>query len=79
MAGPWDKSDQQNRAPAAGFTASELRDRSVRAEIEKERAAVDAKTARLKALRLAREAEEAAKAAANPKPVAAKTKAKKKA
>ena len=71
MAGPWDKSDLQNRAPAAGFTASELRDRSVRAEIEKERAAVDAKTARLKALRLAREAEEAAKAAANPKLVKA--------
>jgi hypothetical protein len=39
------------------FTASEMRDKLVWAEIAKERAASDAKTARLKALRLAREAE----------------------
>jgi hypothetical protein len=39
------------------FTASEQRNKLVLAEIAKERAAVDAKTARLKALRLAREAE----------------------
>jgi len=45
-------------------------------QVEKERVANDAKTARLKALRLAKEAEEeAAKAAAPPK---AKAKAKKK-
>jgi hypothetical protein len=74
MAGPSDRNDTQSRAQAV-FTASEQRDKSVRAEIEKERAATDAKTARLKALRLAREAEEAAQAAANPKP-ATKKKAK---
>jgi len=76
MAGPSDRNDPQSRAQAV-FTASEQRDKSVRAEIEKERAATDAKTARLKALRLAREAEEAAQAAANPKP-AKKIKATKK-
>lgn len=74
MAGPSDRNDTQSRAQAV-FTASEQRDKSVRAEIEKERAATDAKTARLKALRLAREAEEAAEAATNPKP-ASKKKAK---
>ena len=62
--------DPHNRAP---FTASEQRDRTVKAEIEKERAALDAKTAKLRALRLAHEAEERARAAANPKP-ATKTK-----
>ena len=71
MAGPSDRNDTQSRAQAV-FTASEQRDKSVRAEIEKERAATDAKTARLKALRLAREAEEAAQAAANPKPASKK-------
>jgi hypothetical protein len=76
MAGPSDRNDPQSRAQAV-FTASEQRDKSVRAEIEKERAATDAKTVRLKALRLAREAEEAAQAAANPKP-AKKAKAAKK-
>ena len=65
MAGVSDRGDPQNRAP---FTASEQRDRSVKAEIEKERAALDAKTARLRALRLAHEAEERAKAAAAPAP-----------
>ena len=66
MAGSSDRGDLHNRVP---FTASEQRDRTVKAEIEKERAALDAKTARLKALRLAHEEEERAKAAANPKPV----------
>jgi hypothetical protein len=65
MAGTSDRSDSHTRAP---FTASEQRDRTVKAEIEKERAATDAKTARLRALRLAHEEEERAKAAANPKP-----------
>jgi hypothetical protein len=41
-----------------GVAASELRDRLVKEQLGKERAAADAKTARLKALRLAREAEE---------------------
>jgi hypothetical protein len=66
-----DRNDPQNRAQAV-FTASEQRDKSVRAEIEKERAATDAKTARLKALRLAKEAAEAAERAANPQPVPVK-------
>lgn len=70
--GPTGKNDLQNRAQAA-FTASELRDKSVKAEIAKERAATDAKTARLKALRLAKEAEDAARAAAEPKPGGRKT------
>ena len=78
MAGPSDRNDPQSRAQAV-FTASEQRDKSVRAEIEKERAATDAKTARLKALRLAREAEEAAQAAAAPKPAKKAKAAKKKA
>jgi hypothetical protein len=42
----------------AGVAASELRDRLVKEQLGKERAATDAKTARLKALRLAKEAEQ---------------------
>ncbi len=52
----------------AVFTATEQRDALVRQLIDKERAATDAKTARLKALRLAKEAEDAAAAAAAPPP-----------
>jgi hypothetical protein len=52
----------------ASFTASEQRDALVRQMIDKERAATDAKTAKLRALRLAKEAEDAALAAANPPP-----------
>lgn len=59
----------------AHFSASEQRDVMVKAEIARERAATDAKTARLKALRLAKEAEEAATAAANPAPAPKKKKA----
>lgn len=44
------------------FTHTERRDELVRQEIEKERAAVDAKTAKLKALRLAKEASDKAEA-----------------
>lgn len=44
------------------FTHTERRDELVRQEIEKERAATDAKTAKLKALRLAKEATEKAEA-----------------
>jgi len=47
----------KNRAEAA-FAHSDQRDRLVMKMIENERAAVDAKTKRLKALRLAREAGE---------------------
>jgi hypothetical protein len=57
--------------PKPPFTASELRDKLVWAEIAKERAAFDAKTARLKALRMARDAENPP---APPKPVKAKPK-----
>jgi hypothetical protein len=45
------------------FKSSEHREDAIRAELEKERAAVDARTARLKALRLAKEAEERVEAA----------------
>jgi hypothetical protein len=57
--------------PKPPFTASEQRDKLVWAEIAKERAAFDAKTAKLKALRLAQEAEAPPPA---PKPVKAKAK-----
>lgn len=57
--------------PKPPFTASEQRDKLVWAEIAKERAAFDAKTARLKALRMAREAETPPPA---PKPARAKAK-----
>jgi len=72
---PSGRNDPQSRAQAV-FTAPELRDKSVRAEIEKERAATDAKTVRLKALRLAKEAEDAARAAAEGKSGAGKKPAK---
>jgi hypothetical protein len=52
--------------PPANFSASELRSRAVLDQIEKDRAATDAKTARLKALRLAKEAEERSQAAQKP-------------
>jgi hypothetical protein len=55
------------RAQAA-FSASEQRTRLVLAEVEKERAATDAKTIKLKALRLAKEAEDKAIAEQNPPP-----------
>jgi hypothetical protein len=58
----------------AHFSASEQRDAMVKAEIARERAATDAKTARLKALRLAREAEEAAARADAPPPAPKKKK-----
>ena len=51
---PTNPSFRSSRAQAA-FKASEQRDIQVRKEIEKERAAVEAKTIRLKALRLAKE------------------------
>ncbi len=54
--------------PPATFSASDQRSRMVLDQIEKERAASDAKTAQLKALRLAKEAEEKAHATRNPAP-----------
>ena len=59
------------------FTQSEQRDTLIKQEIEKERAAVDAKTAKLRALRLAKEAadrEAAEKLAAERPPAPAKAK-----
>ena len=55
------------RAQAAS-TASDQRTRMVLDQVEKERVASDVKTARLKALRLAKEAEDRAYALANPPP-----------
>jgi hypothetical protein len=55
------------RAQAA-FSASEQRTRMVLAEVEKERAATDAKTVKLKALRLAKEAQDRATLEAHPMP-----------
>jgi len=62
-----------NKTPAltraqAAFSASEQRTKLVLAEVEKERAASDAKTVKLKALRLAKEAEDRAILAENPPP-----------
>jgi hypothetical protein len=52
--------------PPTTFSASDQRSRAVLDQIEKERAASDAKTARLKALRLEKEALERAAAAQTP-------------
>jgi hypothetical protein len=59
----------------AHFSASEQRDALVKAEIARASAATDAKTARLKALRLAKEAEEAQARALAPTPPPKKKKA----
>jgi predicted negative regulator of RcsB-dependent stress response len=56
MSNSSDKSDSARRRAQTHFTASEQRDTLVRREIEKERAASNAKTAKLRALRLAKEA-----------------------
>lgn len=65
------KNDVRSRA-LNRFFASERRDEAAKAEIAKERASVDAKTARLRALRLAKEEEDRlakiAFDAANPPP-----------
>ena len=47
----------RNRAQTH-FKSSEQRDDAIRAELEKERNAVETKTAKLKALRMAKEAED---------------------
>ena len=63
MANPSDdRRDALKRKAQSHFTASEQRDALVKQEIEKERAALAARTAKLKALRLAKEAEEKAEA-----------------
>jgi hypothetical protein len=60
MSDPSERRDAARRTAQSHFTHTERRDEMVRAEIAKERAAVDAKTARLRALRLAKEANERA-------------------
>jgi hypothetical protein len=62
MSDPTERRDALRRNAQSHFTHTERRDELVRQEIEKERAAVDAKTARLRALRLAKEASEKAEA-----------------
>ena len=60
-----------NKSSSAGdgiFSASQQREQTVRDIIEKERAAVEAKSARLKALRLAKEAADREAAANAPPP-----------
>jgi hypothetical protein len=75
------QNDDPRRKAQNHFTASEQRDALVKQEIEKERAALAARTAKLKALRLAKEAEDKAeadrRAAADPPKPKAKPKAKK--
>ena len=58
MANPTDTRTLARNRAQTHFKSSEQRESAIRAEIEKERAAVDAKTAKLRALRLAKEAEE---------------------
>jgi hypothetical protein len=74
-----DKNAARTRAETL-FTASEMRDTQIKEQLAKERAATDAKTVRLRALRLAKEeADRIAKAehdALHP-PAARKAKAKK--
>jgi hypothetical protein len=58
MSDPRDANDKARTKAQSHFTQSEQRDKLIKQEIEKERAATDAKTAKLRALRLAKEAAE---------------------
>jgi hypothetical protein len=62
MSHPNEPRDAVRRNAQSHFTHTERRDELVRQEIEKERAATDAKTAKLRALRLAKEASDQAEA-----------------
>jgi hypothetical protein len=62
MSDPTERREAVRRNAQSHFTHTERRDELVRQDIETERAAVDAKTAKLKALRLAKEAGEKAEA-----------------
>lgn len=62
MSHPNEPRDAVRRHAQSHFTHTERRDELVRQEIEKERAATDAKTAKLRALRLAKEATDRAEA-----------------
>lgn len=72
--------DGARRKALNHFAASEQRDSAVKLEISRERAANDAKTAKLRALRLAKEEtdREAAKLAADKAPAAKPKKPRKK-
>ena len=61
------------------FAASEARDQAVHQMLDKEHASRDAKIAKLRALRLAKEAADAEEARLNPPPAPAKTAGPKKA
>lgn len=63
MSSPSDAGTLARNRAQTHFKAAERRDETVRAEIEKERAAVAAKTAKLRAMRLARDAAEKAETA----------------
>jgi colicin import membrane protein len=86
MANPTEVRDNARRKANNHFTAAEARDTLVKNELQKERAAFETKTAKLKALRLAKEAADAveeerlalikAAAKAMPRKPAAKTSAK---
>ncbi len=58
MSNSSDTRDAARKKAQAQFASSEQRDNAIKQEIEKERAAVAAKTAKLRALRLAKEATE---------------------
>ena len=77
---PSDPRDAARGRAQKYFTQSEQRDSAVKQEIEKERAATDAKTARLRALQLAKEAvdREAAEKLEAEHPVAKPKRAKRK-
>lgn len=68
--------DAARRRGDSHFTSSEAQEGAFRAEINRERKASDAKTAKLRALRLAKEEEDRI-AAANAPPPPKKTRAKK--
>ena len=59
MANPTEVRDNARRKANTHFTASEQRDAMVKKELEQERNAFDGRTAKLKALRLAKEAADA--------------------
>jgi hypothetical protein len=59
MANPTEVRDIARRKANTHFTASEQRDALVKKELEQERNAFDTRTAKLKALRLAKEASDA--------------------
>lgn len=74
MANPSEIRDSARRKANTHFTASEQRDAMVKKELEQERHAFDSRTAKLRALRLAKEAADAElalklAAATPPKPV----------